>query len=150
MSKEIAFEIASRRKTVRLSVVISSETNDLFREFVVLKHNKFERGLLSFEFETAILNYIHAKQSTHTQNHTRDNQEQFKVNQLKEGIILYLHQKYNIENAKGIELKHLNEAISYLKGIDARTVKKWKMALIQFKCIRYGKMEGCSNYYEFL
>jgi hypothetical protein len=120
LSKEIAFEIASRRRrTVRVCIVLSSETNDLFREFVALKHNKVERGLLSFETETAILNHIQAKQNTHTQNSSRDNQEQFKVNQLKEEIIRHLHQKYNIENAKGIELKILNEAIAYLKGIDS-------------------------------
>ena len=150
--------LARRRKTVRLTVVISEELNEQLRKHVVLKHQKYEKGLLSFEVETGIINLMESykkEQTAHTQINENDSwrgsQQQFKVNQLKEQIILYLHQKHNLVNPTNISETSLNDAICYLKGIDPRTVKKWKMLLLHFKCIKRKISEGAEHtVYEFL
>jgi hypothetical protein len=136
------------RKKVPLYVFVLEELAARLRRFIALKHQTTEKGLLSLEVEQALRNYL-TVQSTQQQNtqikssHSQQNQI-LKVKKVMEEI-----QKYLIESQLYVDIpqfileKHLDHAITNLRGVDKRTIKTWKQLLEQYGHIR---KSGLSRY----
>jgi hypothetical protein len=136
------------RKKVPLYVFVLEELAARLRRFIALKHQTTEKGLLSLEVEQALRNYL-TVQSTQQQNtqikssHSQQNQI-LKVKKVMEEI-----QKYLIESQLYVDIpqfileKHLDQAITNLRGLDKRTIKTWKQLLEQYGHIR---KSGLSRY----
>jgi hypothetical protein len=143
---------------VQLKSYISRSLNERFRMLIMQKHGRFVRGLLSYELETALTQYIASYQSigtekknsepVHTHAHTQETILQTpeihranptpKVYQLKEDIKCYLatHAYEGSEPPQFIPEGHLKTAIHELIGVDKRTYDKYLDLLIEYGCIK--------------
>jgi len=116
---------------------------NLWKEFVALIKVKYSntdrvRGLLSWEIEQALRNWVSLHNNKHTQIHTKVNPSPvaFRVHQqIKE----YLEGKYGIDfsQVQQIHRKFLIEAIEATRGSDKRTIKKWINELLKYKLIKF-------------
>lgn len=143
----------------QFKVYISSDLLKDFRQLVARKHGAAMRGLISYEVETALKQYmasykINQKAHTHTaaQNETQREIQMVeranpspKIYELKENIQHYLASSdfYNGRVPQFIPESHLTEAIHTLKGYDKRTLAKWLGFLIRYGCI---KKSGAGQY----
>ena len=130
---------------VQLKVYISHKLDEKFRKMVAIKYERFERGLLSYEVEQALQQYVASSNTQAQSTQTRPSQQKFEKNNpipsvytLKHEIRKYLFEsgKYDNEYTQFIPHKHLVEAINALKGVDKRTVDKWVNLLKRYDCIR--------------
>lgn len=129
---------------VQLKVYIPEKIMDRFREMIALKHQRIERGLISFEVTQAIQQYV-ASHKVHTQGTQKLIAEDFptkpnpiiKVHELKTAIQHYLLDNKGYEDIYQVPRAHLLEAIAAIKGTDKRTVSKWGNLLVQYHCIKW-------------
>ena len=137
--------------TVYLKVTISKSVSDRFRELVNKKHVYFERGILSYEVEQALSQYI----ASYNRSGARTQESQIpkanpspKIYKLQEDIKEYLASSsyYGGKVPQFFPENFLIEAIHSLKGYDKRTYNHWYDLLIRYGCIK----KSGGNQYEFV
>jgi hypothetical protein len=110
-----------------------------FRVLVAQKHGTYRRGLLSFEVEAAVKQYMATFRSTHSdaQKSSLNMKASLgnpypKVHKLKQQIMEWLQTTgtYAEGVPRFIPESHLNAAISALKGSDPRTLRNWTSSLL--------------------
>lgn len=125
--------------TVQFNAKISRSLDDRFRKMVSVKHPNYSRGALSFEVEQALANYLalNVSGSTHPQITNPVNPVP-KVFHLKNQIKAYLREKHGIdtEEISQYTLSMVKDAIKAIKGIDPRTVEKWRRELERNGCLK--------------
>ena len=137
-----------KREKRQFKVYIDSQVDKAFREFIVRKYGKFEKGLLSLETELALISWI--------KQHTKDTKINFpkinitpKVQRQFLKLQEYLRQKipgFVFFPGQKIPRDFLIEAIQNVFGSDPRTVNKY---LNLFRNHGYIKPIG-PNVYEML
>ena len=140
---------------VHLKVSIPKSVSTRFRELVNMKHPRFEKGVLSYELEQAMRQYIASYMTTHTHIDAKV-QPQIKAEQsnpnptiykLKQDIFKYfIDSQLYLEVPQFVPTQHLVNAIAALKGVDNRTVKKYLQLLERFGCIK----KSGTHVYEFV
>jgi hypothetical protein len=123
----------------QLKVYISERTLENFKRMIASKWQTVERGLLSYEVEAAINQYM-ALANTQAQNTQIKVQKANPMPQiygLKEDIKSYLVTSGLYENEpQFVPSKLLDQAIGALRGTDSRTLYKWKKLLHQYGCLK--------------
>lgn len=135
---------------VPLLVRIDKQTDKLLREFIAAKYKHYEKGLLSFEVEQAILNWV----ALHT-NAQKPSQRDLnvalnipnphpRVLQVWWQVKAWFEKRYGDSLSRGAHLsvKLLREAIAAVRGNDERTIRKW---IGEFH--RYGLIKPINNVY---
>lgn len=122
-------------------VRIPSSVNVEFRRFVRAKYgDDFKKGHYMEEFGKAVLRYIRTEKvvSAHTPAHD-SNLYPKSVLKLRDKVMGFLENTYNydgLDNHTRVILKHLQEAISYARGTNERTITKGLEDLTHYKIIR--------------
>lgn len=151
MNNNIIIYNQLEKKKVPLYVFIYAETDKRFRKFIALKYQKVEKGLLSYEVEQALSNYMRIQnklqqQQQHTQN-TKAGILLIDLEKTKSNLIDYLKTEFRYERVRFVPQSHLEIALTAVRGIiDPRSLKKWKHLLIQYGFV---KKTGLQQY-EFL
>jgi hypothetical protein len=132
---------------VQLKVYLTETLIEKFRTLVALKHQRCKRGLLSYEVEQALKQYIasYNTQQQYTQKALLRQEQRFcksntqpKLYALKQDIIKYLvDSEQYVDEPQNITDRHLSDAIGAVRGTDPRTVKKWIKLLEQFGYIKW-------------
>jgi len=112
-------------------IYIDMNIEKKLRNLIQNKYEHYQKGLLSYEVELAIRNWL----ALHTQTQKIKNNAviQGKPNPLPNVIIAfqkvkeYLLGKYydTLFQGQQINYKHLEEAIMNTRGVDKRTIRKW-------------------------
>lgn len=136
---------------IEVKAYISKSLNERFRKLINQKHGGFMRGLLSYEIEQALAQYVasYNRAGTHTQETQIEKANPSpKIYQLKEDIIQYLASSsyYAGKVPQFFPENFLIEAIHSLKGYDKRTYNHWYDLLIRYGCIK----KSGGNQYEFV
>jgi len=113
---------------VQFKVWISKDVDERFRNLIMDKYKRYERGLLSYEAEQALKSWV----AMHTRAQKSGNQPK-RVNPTPRVIIAfteardYLLRKYYDEITPGQQIPRvfLEEAIMATRGSDPRTIRKW-------------------------
>lgn len=151
MNNNIIIYNKLEKKKVPLYVFIYAETDKTFRKFIALKYQRIEKGLLSYEVEQALSNYMRiqnslTQQQQHTQN-TKAGKLLLELEKTKCNMIEYLKSEFHYEDIRFVPETHLDMALTGVRGItDPRSLKKWKGLLI--RC-GFAKKSGPQQY-EFL
>lgn len=133
--------ISKRRK------VLISLREDLlrsFREFLALKYGRYEKGLLSYEMEQAIRNWLSLHYSSLHAKTQNDNalictpNPPFKVAERWNRVKLYFNRK-NVPLLSGVNITidELHEAIQATIGHDERTIRKYIELFQRFGLIKH-------------
>ena len=121
---------------VKLGVFINKEIVDKLREIISLKYRKYEKGLLSYEVELALRNWIALHTNTHKISMPNPPSKTALVfAQIKN----YLEHNFYISGLQPgmqIPLNHLIEAITAIRGGDKRTIKRWLTEFEKYKLIK--------------
>lgn len=121
---------------IKTSIFIEKELWEKFKEIALIKH-KFKYGSVSEELENLIKEYIDAHTNTQNDKHTKPSSYRnppdrvFSVWQEVKSILVsqgYIHQT---------TLKYLVEAISKVRGVDERTIKKWIKLFEKYGLIKH-------------
>ena len=125
---------------IKLQTWISEETNTKLRSLIMQKYNKFERGLLSYEVEQALINWMaehKVAQNTLTQIPPNPGPKvSILYGQCKEYIIT----KYNtgeIRPGNQMHRRLIEDSIRALRGEDKRTVSKWFNSFLKNGLIKH-------------
>ena len=125
----------------QFKVYVSSTLFEDFMTLIARKHGTHKHGLISYEVETALKQYIASYHSTHTQTHKIEVSASNpfpKVYAAKQEILTWLgNTDYYVNGIpQFIPESHLNQAISHTKGGDPRTLRRWKKDLLECGCIK--------------
>jgi len=130
---------------IQLKIYIDKKLNEKFRKFIAVKYKSFARGLLSYEIEMALRNWmsLHTKYKNPTQNDTQVSiihspNPPPKVAKAFSEIKEYLKENFDYELFSGMQIpkSHLEKAIMAIRGSDRRTVLKWMKILHKFGLIK--------------
>lgn len=123
---------------VKVGLFIDKGLIEQFRALIQKKYNTYEKGLLSYEAEMALRNWL----SLHTNAQTSLDIK--KPNPTPKVVIIFSQVKnyllsnfyFELKSGQQININHLKKAIMELRGSDTRTVNKWihifhKMGLIK-------------------
>jgi len=123
---------------VQVKVYLPKDLALNIRKLIQQKYQKYERGLLSYEFEMALRNWLALHTKAQTILEANKPNPTPKVYRVFAEVKDYLLRKYYEELRSGqqIPYKHLEEAIMNTRGSDKRTIRKWlqtfhKMGLIK-------------------
>jgi hypothetical protein len=108
--------------------MIPSSVIEIFRHEIALKHQTITKGLLSEEAENALNYYITLMRMERKQQHNTDSQQTkiFDLVELRKKIFNYMIDAGLWEEPmQYIHEKYLKQAISAIRGIDARTIDGW-------------------------
>jgi hypothetical protein len=136
----------------QLKVYLTSSVLKDFRELVARKHGLAMRGLISYEVEIALKQYIASYHSTHTSTHKSLDATPInpfpKVYTAKQEILSWLGNidLYFKNVPQCIPEKHLTQAIAATKGSDPRTIRRWTKDLLECGCIK----KSGPHQYEFV
>ena len=119
----------SKKKT--LVVYISEDT---YRELIVKAPELYgkSKGAISYAVEAALRRFLGLESetpSTHTRTHTHK-----PIDLVYSKILNTLKAMYGF-NPNEVTESDLNAAIGATRGLDQRTIKKWKEQLIANKCV---------------
>lgn len=131
---------------IQFKVYLPETLIEKFRTLIALKYQRYQRGLLSYEVEQALKQYIasYNTQQQYTQKALLRQEQRFcksniqpKVFALKQDIFKYLidSQQY-VDEPQNITDRQLYDAIGAVRGLDPRTVKKWTKLLEQCGCVK--------------
>jgi len=141
-----------QRKKVKVNLYIDEELWKEFRKLVWMKHERFW-GVLGYEVEQALRLYIVA----HTNSHTLSSESMKlirtfspylslsiqKVNPPPRVLSVYysvrdfIRKKYNVPLIQQATRRDIQEAISYVRGSDPRTIRKWFTTFLKYKLIKH-------------
>lgn len=117
-----------KEKKVRIQAWISDEIDAKFRKFIQQKYKKYERGLLSYEVESALQAWIiqHTNSQTQLDIKIKPNPTPSSARVYRE-VKAYISGHYDVEFTGNTQLheKFIIEAITTLRGNDPRTIKSW-------------------------
>jgi len=124
---------------VKIGFYLNSSTIEKFRKLIQMKYKKYEKGLLSYELENAILNWL----ALHTQAQTRLNgsipNPEPKVAivflQVKNYLLTHFYESLSL--SQQVQKTHLDQAIMAVRGSDKRTLQKWLRIFVKFHLIKH-------------
>jgi len=125
-----------------LHVLISKEVNKELRELIARKYKTFERGLLSWEVEQALMNWIalHRVEHAHTQIQTPmpTPNPPARVFKVFRQVKAYIEKEYGTTLERGAHIGRplLEKAIMAIRGSDSRTIRNWLEAFHKFELIK--------------
>ncbi len=125
-------------KTEKVQILfwINKSIDTKFRKLIQDKYPQYEKGLLSYEAELALRNWlaIHKNAQTQLIKPNPIPKVQIAFAQVKN----YLLATYYFELFTGsqIQLKHIKQAIEAVRGTDPRTVTKWLKTFRKFDLIK--------------
>ena len=121
------------KNKIKTSLYVDRELWAKFKRLALEKHGNFHGGLTA-EVEEALRNWLSA--------HTKDTQNfeiKNRVNPQPRVFSVYKNVKEYLKR-QGIEyqctLEKLVEAISFTRGNDRRTVRKWLNEFVKYKCVK--------------
>lgn len=133
---------------VQFNVYVSKATSEAFHKLIAAKHGTYKRGLVSYEAEMALRQYLASyKMANPGSTHTQNQQVQVQAERANPTPAVYTQyqkvEQYILESeAYGgtvpqfIPELHLIQAIKAVRGNDPRTVKKWLRDFIEFGCVK--------------
>jgi hypothetical protein len=126
------------RGKVRMGIRLSPQTSLNFRNLIQNKYGKYQRGLLSFEAEEALRNWIALHISAQTTLVTRPPNPEPGVNRVFAEVKRYLLLNYygELHTGSQVQRRHLEDAIMKVRGKDPRTVKTWLKVFHRMKLIK--------------
>jgi len=131
-----SMEIYMVYERVKLGVFIDRKVVEKLRELISLKYKKYEKGLLSYEVEQALRNWIALHTNTHKISIPNPPSKTAIVfAQIKS----YLETNYYIDGLRTgmqIPVKHIVEAIASVRGGDRRTIRRWLKEFERYKLIK--------------
>jgi len=127
-----------RHPGVPLFVRISPEIDKKFRELIALKYKRFEKGLLSWEVEQALMNWIALHLSEHTDAQIPEPNPPAGVHKVFRQVKEWLEKEYGVTLERGSHIGRplLEKAISAVRGSDRRTIRKWMKLFHEFELIK--------------
>ncbi len=117
---------------MKLQVYIPERMNKDLRNFIALKYQTFEKGLLSAEVEQAIGHWLALH--TNTQEYPTDAPNPLpKISKHYRAFKNWLLTSYYQELPPGavIPTQHFQRAIMNTRGSDPRTIKKWMRIFVE-------------------
>ena len=123
---------------VPLFVRIDPEVNKKFRELIALKYKTFEKGLLSWEVEQALMNWVALHLDRHTNAQIPKPNPPAGVHKVFRQVRAWLEKEYGttLERGAHISRRLLERAISEVRGSDRRTIRKWMRLFHEFELIK--------------
>ena len=123
-------------KKVKLLVSIPESLDRKLRRLIAQKYEKYEKGLLSYEVELAIRNWLalHTNAQTPLQKPNPVPKVALAFAQVKDYLLTNYYE--TLQPGQQINLKHLEKAIMETRGSDPRTVKKWLRLFVDFKLVK--------------
>ena len=114
-------------KKIKLGVFLPKSLVENFRNLIMQKYNRYEKGLLSYEVEMALRSWLALHTKAQKTLEVKKPNPTPKVYMYFAEVKDYLLRKYYTELWSGqqIPYKHLEEAIINTRGADKRTVQKW-------------------------
>jgi len=118
---------------VKVGFFLPKDLVEKFRQFIMKKYYKYEKGLLSYEAEMALRNWL----ALHTK--AQNSLDEKKPNPTPRVYLIFAEVKdYLLRNwyeelrsGQQIPRIHLEEAIMATRGTDKRTVRKWLKIFIK-------------------
>jgi len=130
----------TRRRShgVPLFVRISPEVNRKFRELIALKYKTFSKGLLSWEVEQALMNWVALHYSEHTDAQIPEPNPPANVFKVFQQVKDWIEKQYDVGLEKGAHVSKviLERAIAAVRGGDRRTIRKWMKLFREFELIK--------------
>ena len=123
---------------IQFKVYISARVVERFKRMISIKYPAYKQGLISKEVEEAMTRHvgIFNTQAQSTQTPIDKDNPVHQVYRLKEDIKQYLVKSGRYEEEpRFVPNKLLEEAIGALRGLDNRTLRKWKKLLQQYGCL---------------
>ena len=121
---------------VQILLWINKNVDTKFRYLIQQKYTNYEKGLLSYEAEMALRNWIamHTNAQKPLISPNPIPKVQIAFAQVKE----YLTSNHYVELSPGqqINMKHIKEAIMSVRGSDPRTINKWIKVFSKFHLIK--------------
>jgi hypothetical protein len=131
-------KISLEEKRIQFNAWIREDIVTKFRRFVAERYGEAKTGIIGSEVEMALMWYMDA--NTHTQittnvGNTPPNPPE-RIQRIKEQIKRVLCERYGYESTSKVQITHLEDAISAVRGSDPRTLKKWKAILRDFHVLK--------------
>jgi hypothetical protein len=118
-------------------VWLSPETSLNFRNLIQKKYGEYRKGLLSFEAEEALCNWIALHASAQNTMVTRPlNSEPMVMNVFMEVKRYLLNYYGELQSGSQVQRRHVEDAIMNVRGKDPRTVKTWLKAFYRMELIK--------------
>ncbi len=126
-----------RSHKVQMLVWISGPVDVKFRALIQQKYDEYEKGLLSYEVELAMRNWLalHTNAQTPLVKPNPTPKVAIAFAQCKD-YLLRQHQYFELNSGQQINVEHMKNAIMAVKGSDPRTIKGWLMRFKRFKLMR--------------
>ena len=118
----------SENSRSQIHIRISKTVDDNFRRLILQKYHRFEKGLLSYEIEMAMRNYMALHSNAQTLVSSSHPNPTSKVMTAYNDVKQYLltHGFEEIPSGTQVHIKFIDQAIMNVHGSDPRTVEKWK------------------------
>lgn len=122
----------------KILISIPPDLDQKFRQFLALKYQRVEKGLISHEISEAMSHWIALHTKAQTELISKPVNPTPRVVQVFIGLKQYLLSKYYLELAPGSAVpdKFLRESIVATRGSDKRTIRHWLRTLSQFNLIK--------------
>jgi len=128
----------NKENRVQFKVWISKELNKKFRELIALKYKTYEKGLLSWEVEQALMNWIALHHAKHTNAQIPEPNPPPKVFKVFRQVKAYIEKEYGTTLERGAHIGRplLEKAIMAIRGSDSRTIRHWLETFHKFELIK--------------
>lgn len=131
---------------VKLQVYIDKDVDRKLRELIQVKHKEYCKGLLSYEVEMALREWM----ALHTRTQTLEEPScvkyveetvnpPFRIGQVFNQVKEYLLKTHydTLQSGQVINRKHLEEAIGAVRGTDRRTIRKWIETFHKYHLLKF-------------
>jgi len=127
-----------RGDLAHLHVLLPESLLREFREMIALKYKTIARGLISWEVEQALRNWIALHRDEHTDAQIAPPNPPANVFKVYRQVKDWLEKHYDVELEKGAHISRiiLERAISAVRGGDRRTIRKWMKLFHEFELIK--------------
>jgi hypothetical protein len=126
------------RSKVQMLIWLSPQTSLNFRNLIQNKYGKYQKGLLSFEAEEALRNWIALHTSAQNTLVTKAPNPDPRVVRVWIEVKRYLLLNYygELHTGSQVQRRHVEDAIMNVRGKDPRTFKTWLKAFYRMKLIK--------------
>jgi hypothetical protein len=123
----------------KLQVWVSKEVDLKLRQLIAQKYGKYQRGLLSYEVESALKEWIALHTKAQASLHMEKLNPNPKVYVVWQEVKSYLSKNYyaDLKPSQQVNIIHLREAVKAVRGGDKRTVEKWLNLFREFKLVKH-------------
>lgn len=130
----------STEDKVQLLLWVDAETNTKFRQLIQQKYNQYERGLLSYEGNEALKQWVLLHTKTHKFDEAKVDSRHSKIRRVYEKVKRYIHRNYygyeGEITGRTVPMSQVRLAVMNIRGSDDRTIKKWIERFDQNNLIR--------------